>query len=92
MREVGILEAKTNFSALVSEVEHGGQEVTITRHGRPVVKIVRAGDVRKRKLSGEELDRLFQEIRDRTVAKIPEAAVYDPVGVLRSIRDGDNED
>ena len=36
MREVGILEAKTNLSALVEAVESGGEEILITRHGRPV--------------------------------------------------------
>jgi prevent-host-death family protein len=36
-----MFEAKTNLSALVEEVEKGGQ-VTITRHGKPVAKLVRA--------------------------------------------------
>ena len=41
MKHVGMFEAKTNLSALVEEVEKGGQ-VTITRHGKPVAKLVRA--------------------------------------------------
>ena len=36
-----MFEAKTNLSALVEEVEKGGQ-VVITRHGKPVAKLVRA--------------------------------------------------
>ena len=40
MRHVGIFEAKTKLSGLVEEVEKGG-EVIITRHGRPVAKLVR---------------------------------------------------
>lgn len=39
MTTVGILEAKTHLSALVDQVE-AGQEVTITRHGRPVARLV----------------------------------------------------
>lgn len=39
MKHVGIFEAKTNLSALVEEVEKG-VEVIITRHGRPVAKLV----------------------------------------------------
>lgn len=35
MREVGILEAKTNLSALVEGLESGGEEILITKHGRP---------------------------------------------------------
>lgn len=41
MKHVGIFEAKTNLSRLIEQVEKG-QEVTITRHGKPVVKLVRA--------------------------------------------------
>ena len=41
MKHVGIFEAKTHLSSLVEEVEKGG-EVMITRHGRPVAKLVSA--------------------------------------------------
>jgi prevent-host-death family protein len=41
MKHVGMFEAKTKLSALVEEVENGGQ-VVITRHGKPVVELVRA--------------------------------------------------
>jgi prevent-host-death family protein len=41
MKHVGMFEAKTNLSALVEEVEKGGS-VVITRHGKPVAKLVRA--------------------------------------------------
>jgi prevent-host-death family protein len=40
MKHVGIFEAKTHLSSLVDEVEKGG-EVIITRHGKPVAKLVR---------------------------------------------------
>lgn len=43
MKHVGMFEAKTRLSSLVEEVEKGG-EVVITRHGKPVAKIVRAED------------------------------------------------
>jgi prevent-host-death family protein len=38
VKEVGVLEAKTHFSALLDEVT-GGAEIVITRHGRPVAKL-----------------------------------------------------
>ena len=41
MKHVGIFDAKTNLSALIEEVEKGGA-VIITRHGKPVAKLVRA--------------------------------------------------
>jgi prevent-host-death family protein len=43
MKQVGIFEAKTKLSGLVEEVEKGGV-VVITRHGRPVAKLVPAED------------------------------------------------
>jgi len=52
MKHVGMFEAKTNLSALVEEVEKGGT-VVITRHGKPVAKLVQA----ERELSGDEIAR-----------------------------------
>ncbi len=56
MREVGVLEAKTKLSALLDEVEGGG-EVVITRHGRPVARMVGADAPSwpPRRPTGEEL-------------------------------------
>jgi len=39
MKEVGVLEAKTHFSALLDEVT-AGAEIVITRHGKPVARLV----------------------------------------------------
>ena len=41
MKQVGIFDAKTHLSSLVAEVEKG-HEIVITRHGKPVAKLVRA--------------------------------------------------
>jgi len=43
MKHVGMFEAKTRLSSLVEEVEKG-REIIITRHGRPVAKLVAIGD------------------------------------------------
>ena len=39
MKQVGIYEAKTHLPQLVDEVERG-ESVTITRHGKPVARLV----------------------------------------------------
>lgn len=39
MRTIPIVEAKSHFSALLSEVE-AGEEIAITKHGRVVARIV----------------------------------------------------
>ena len=47
MITVGAFEAKTTLSALLERVA-GGEEVVITKHGRPVARLVPAGDVDRR--------------------------------------------
>lgn len=39
MKEVGVLEAKTTFSALLAEVERTGEPIVITRHGKRVARL-----------------------------------------------------
>lgn len=39
MKSVGIYEAKTHLTRLIDEVERGNS-ITITRHGRPVARLV----------------------------------------------------
>jgi len=46
MKEVGTFEAKTHLSALLDEVERGA-EVTITRRGVAVARLVPAGSPRR---------------------------------------------
>jgi len=41
MREMGALEAKSRFGRLLDQVEHG-EEVLITRRGKPIARIVPA--------------------------------------------------
>lgn len=42
MSSVGVFQAKNKFSELLDRVEHG-EEITITRNGKPVAKLVAAG-------------------------------------------------
>ena len=58
MKHVGIFEAKTHLSSLLDEVEKGG-EVTITRHGKPVAKLIRT----EGELSPEEIERRREAIK-----------------------------
>jgi prevent-host-death family protein len=44
MITVGAFDAKTNLSALLDKVE-AGEEVVITRHGKPVARLVSVQDI-----------------------------------------------
>jgi prevent-host-death family protein len=58
MKHVGIFEAKTHLSSLLEEVEKGS-EITITRHGKPVAKLVHV----TAEFSPEEIDKRRQAIK-----------------------------
>lgn len=62
MKHIGIFEAKTHLSSLLDEVEKGG-EIVITRHGKPVAKLVRPAE----RLSPEvaqQRRRAWRELRE----------------------------
>jgi len=42
MRQVGVYDAKTQLPRLLDEVERG-ETITITRHGKPVARLVPVG-------------------------------------------------
>ncbi len=54
--EIGTFEAKNRFSELLDRVERG-EEVTITRHGKPVARLVAAKtrDIEKARAAAEEI-------------------------------------
>lgn len=62
MISVGTYEAKTNLTKLIDRVE-GGETVLVTRHGKPVAKIVPAQDVAPRR-SPREIAEEFKKLQD----------------------------
>ena len=64
MESIGIYEAKSKLSKLVERAE-AGQEVTITRRGRPVAKLVpaKAGVEVDNSAAMEELRRFSKTIK-----------------------------
>ena len=71
MSSVGAFEAKTRFAQLLDRVERG-EEIVITRHGKPVA-VLRPAAV---ETSPEELRRLVEELRENR----------DPIELLRARR------
>lgn len=69
MESVGLFEAKTHFSELVARAEQG-EEVIITRHNKPVAKLVPISEVsqelvaRRRQIL-EELQAIGRGIEQR---------------------------
>lgn len=59
MKQVGVYEAKTKLPSLLDDVERG-QSVTITRHGRPVARLV---PISRRQRSVKEVIEAIEEFR-----------------------------
>ena len=56
MREIQASEAKTHLPSLLDDVERG-ETLIITRHGKPIARIVPEAEISK-----AELDRAFAEL------------------------------
>jgi prevent-host-death family protein len=69
METVGLFEAKTHLSELIARAERG-EEVIITRHNKPVAKLVPIGEVppevveRRRRIAAE-LQAIGREMESR---------------------------
>ena len=62
MIEIGAFEAKNKLSALLDRVEQG-EEILITRHGRPVARLVPSSDG----IDRSQAQAALQRMRDRAV-------------------------
>jgi len=62
MREIGIFDARNSFSALI-ELAEKGEEVTITRHGKPVARLVPPGRTEEQKKAAHEAARAILDMR-----------------------------
>lgn len=63
METVGTFEAKNRLSALLDKVEDG-EEVTITRHGKPVAKLVQVEDEAEIRKQRREAVRRIRALRE----------------------------
>jgi len=86
-QSIGLFEAKTHLSELVMRAEQG-LETVITRHNKPVAKIVplsgAAGfDVRKRREAVRRIESLREELRGRHGSM----TTQEIVGLVREGRD-----
>lgn len=75
MITVGAFETKTHLSALLDRVEQG-EEVVITKHGRPVARLVGAERI-DRARAQEAFDRLKQLRKGTTLGGLDWKALRD---------------
>jgi len=78
MREIQASEAKTHLPQLLDEVERG-ETVVITRHGRPIARLVPEAERRQ-----AEIDGAIESIKRSRVGRGPVTTEE----ILSSIREG----
>ena len=91
MESIGLFEAKTHLSELIARAERG-EEVIITRHNKPVAKLVPVHgqppfDRDKRRQAIEDLSRL----RDELSRSHGTMTTEEIVGLVRDGRDARDE-
>ncbi len=62
---ISLNDAKTHLSALIERV-NAGEEITITKHGKPVAKLSPANHSRQRKIGLHDREYSAQEIYEAT--------------------------
>jgi prevent-host-death family protein len=73
MREIGLIDAKTNLSKIAERVRRTGQPITLTKRGQPYVDLVphRADSARRSRAQVlAELDELRAELPKNSAAQI----------------------
>jgi len=64
MREIGAFEAKNTLGTLLDRVQRG-EEVVITRHGKPIARLIPEIEVRERSAAREAVARIRARRSDR---------------------------
>ena len=68
METIGSYEAKTHLAQLLSQVERG-ESFTITRHGRPVARLVPV-NAEDRRNARESVERLLKGVRSSRAPRL----------------------
>ncbi|MFF0108583.1 type II toxin-antitoxin system Phd/YefM family antitoxin [Streptomyces hirsutus] len=74
--EIPVTQARAELADLINRVVYGGERVVVTRHGKPLVALVSADDLRRLDQL-QELDEGREPVGERmvsTVAGVHEAA------------------
>ena len=78
--EISVTEARAQFSELLNRVGYGGEEVVITRHGKPLVVLTPAGQARTAGTGGQVLDLSSRPGTHETSLGIAARSTDDPMG------------
>ncbi|MEV5343028.1 type II toxin-antitoxin system Phd/YefM family antitoxin [Streptomyces sp. NPDC052676] len=71
--EIPVTQARAELADLINRVVYGGERVVVTRHGKPLVALVSAADLRRlEELGAAEEEQVISSVsRVREVASAP---------------------
>jgi prevent-host-death family protein len=89
-KEVTVSEARGSLAQIVDDVQ-GGEEVTLTRHGRPVAVVVRPDRLRVRLADAaladaEQVGQLLREARQAKLPVEPRLTLEQGTALLADVR------
>ncbi len=76
--EIGIFEARNRFSELIEAAERG-EEVVVTRRGRPVVRLSSVDDAQLRADRAQEVLKRLDEHRERIHKRLGRAFTHEEI-------------
>lgn len=79
MKQIGAFEAKNTLGALLDRVQRG-EEIVITRHGKPVARLIPNVD----RIDQQQAETALQRIRERAKTLPPDTFDWK---VLKALRD-----
>ncbi|MFJ3190855.1 type II toxin-antitoxin system Phd/YefM family antitoxin [Streptomyces halstedii] len=68
--EIPVTQARAELAELINRVVYGGERVVVTRHGKPLVALVSAADLRRLESEEEEAAREQREQVIRSVSSL----------------------
>ncbi|KOT37623.1 prevent-host-death protein [Streptomyces caelestis] len=71
--EIPVTQARAELADLINRVVYGGERVVVTRHGKPLVALVSADDLRRLEELGEAREPVEEQVIS-TVAGVREVA------------------
>jgi prevent-host-death family protein len=60
--EIPVTQARAELADLINRVVYGGERVVVTRHGKPLVALVSAADLRRLEATGEPTEPAEEQV------------------------------
>lgn len=89
--EIPVTQARAELADLINRVVYGGERVVVTRHGKPIVALVSAADLRRLEEEWDDKDTAEEQVISTvsTVRTVPSAARERRFGIAAEHRGSD---